>query len=211
MTTLSTDQIKQIEKFLITQYNIKYQDTRDEVLDHIACEIEELMSEGDEYREAYNIVFNKWHSKLLLEYFGIYKGIPKFIAQPVAKLTTQSNWITYLLTFFVSVGFTVFFSIQEINAMTAFVSILTITVAVATISLYKTRKLKGYYLDIYKRLLVIEISLSVFLFVLMAFLDDLLELNYKSIDYVVMYHFILTWYHIYLFRNLIKKGQLKSS
>ncbi|APA94053.1 hypothetical protein [Myroides sp. ZB35] len=209
MTTLSTNQITQIEDTLISKYNIKYQDTRYEVLDHIACEIEELMNEGYEHREAYNIVFNKWHSKLLLEHFGVYKGIPKFISRPIVKLVTQPNWTVYLLTFFVSIGLTVFFSIQKISAVTAFVSILTITVA--TISLYNTKRLKGYYLDIYKRLLVMEISVSVLLFVLMTFLDNLLQLNYSSIDSVVMYHFTITWYHIYLFRNLIKKGQVSTS
>ncbi|MDM1499247.1 hypothetical protein [Myroides odoratimimus] len=59
MTTLSTNQITQIEDTLISKYNIKYQDTRYEVLDHIACEIEELINEGFGHREAYNIVFNK--------------------------------------------------------------------------------------------------------------------------------------------------------
>ncbi|SHL45234.1 hypothetical protein [Myroides odoratimimus] len=211
MTTLSTNQIKQIEDTLISKYNIKYQDTRDEVLDHIACEIEELMNEGDEYEEAMELVFNKWHSKLLLEHFGVYKGIPKFISRPIVKLVTQPNWTVYLLTFFVSIGLTVFFSIQKISAITAFVSILTITITVATISLYNTKRLKGYYLDIYKRLLVMEISVSVLLFVLMTFLDNLLQLNYSSIDSVVMYHFTITWYHIYLFRNLIKKGQVSTS
>ncbi|WP_121965298.1 hypothetical protein [Myroides sp. N17-2] len=211
MKTLSSDHVKQIEDILTNRYNIKYQDTREEILDHIACEVEELMNGGAYFSEALDEIFKKWHPRLLLEYFGIYKGIPKFIAQPIGKLINQPNWATYLLTFIVSVGFTVFLSILEINALTAFVSILTITVLVTTISLYNTRKLKGYYLDIYKRLLVMEISLSVLLFVLMTFLDDLLQLNYKSIDTVVMYHFSITWFHIYLFRNLIKKGQLSPS
>ncbi|MCC9044555.1 hypothetical protein LNQ81_17950 [Myroides sp. M-43] len=64
MKTLTTDQINQIEEFLTSQYNIKYQDSRDEVLDHIACEVEELMNEGAYFSEAFKLTIAKWHSQL---------------------------------------------------------------------------------------------------------------------------------------------------
>ncbi len=76
MTTLSTDQIKHIEEILITQYNIKYQDTRDEVLDHISCEIEELMNEGYEYEDTFKQTFINWKDLLKTDPFHFYKNTP---------------------------------------------------------------------------------------------------------------------------------------
>ncbi|MCC9044558.1 hypothetical protein LNQ81_17965 [Myroides sp. M-43] len=84
MATLTIDQIKEIEEFLITQYNIKYQDTREEVLDHIACEIEELMNEGYEYRDAFEQTFINWKVLLKTDPFHLYKNTPYFISK---------NWI----------------------------------------------------------------------------------------------------------------------
>ena len=99
MTTLSTDQIKQIEEFLITQYNIKYQDTRDEVLDHIACEIEELMSEGAYFHEASKITIAKWHSQLKPSNWVINKT-PRFIVSPLIIKDMQSIGLLFVLAIF---------------------------------------------------------------------------------------------------------------
>ncbi|KZE74144.1 hypothetical protein AV926_18075 [Myroides marinus] len=84
MKTLSTNQIQHIEEFLISQYNIKYQDTRDEVLDHLACEVEELMSEGYGYEEAVKTVFLNWKELLKTDSYYFYKNTPHFISK---------NWI----------------------------------------------------------------------------------------------------------------------
>ncbi|KZE84212.1 hypothetical protein AV926_18795 [Myroides marinus] len=85
MKTLSTNQIQHIEEFLISQYNIKYQDTRDEVLDHIACEIEELMNEGKEYDNAFKIIFNKWNKDLSPHPWIRYKNVPSFLGRQWIK------------------------------------------------------------------------------------------------------------------------------
>ncbi|MEK6511979.1 hypothetical protein [Myroides odoratimimus] len=84
MKTLTIDQIKHIEETLITQYNIKYQNTRDEVLDHISCEIEELMNEGSEYEDAFRQTFINWKDLLKTDPNHFYKNTPYFISK---------NWI----------------------------------------------------------------------------------------------------------------------
>lgn len=81
MKTLTTNQINQIEDFLISQYNIKYQDTRDEVLDHIACEVEGLMNEGFGYETAFKNTFTKWHKELCPHLWIRYNNIPRFLAK----------------------------------------------------------------------------------------------------------------------------------
>ncbi|MEK6493842.1 hypothetical protein [Myroides odoratimimus] len=99
MTTLSTDQIKQIEDTLISKYNIKYQDTREEVLDHIACEIEELMDEGAYFHEASKITIAKWHSQLKPSNWVINKT-PRFIVSPLIVKDMQSIGLLFVLAIF---------------------------------------------------------------------------------------------------------------
>ncbi|EKB05371.1 hypothetical protein HMPREF9711_01333, partial [Myroides odoratimimus CCUG 3837] len=99
MTTLSTDQIKHIEETLITQYNIKYQDTRDEVLDHIACEIEEQMNEGAYFHEASKITIAKWNSQLKPSNWVINKT-PRFIVSPLIVKDMQSIGLLFVLAVF---------------------------------------------------------------------------------------------------------------
>ncbi|MDM1096395.1 hypothetical protein HXZ81_07010 [Myroides odoratimimus] len=99
MTTLITDQIKHIEETLITQYNIKYQDTRDEVLDHIACEIEELMNEGAYFHEASKITIAKWNSQLKPSNWVINKT-PRFIVSPLIVKDMQSIGLLFVLAVF---------------------------------------------------------------------------------------------------------------
>lgn len=61
--TLTTEQVQQIEKKLYNDYDFYYDDTKYEVIDHIASEIEEDM-QFNSYQTAFNRVFDNWHDKL---------------------------------------------------------------------------------------------------------------------------------------------------
>lgn len=84
MKTLTTEQIQYIENILTNRYNIKYQDTREEVLDHIACEVEDLMNEGVEFSEAFETVLINWKDLLKTDPYYFYKNTPYYISK---------NWI----------------------------------------------------------------------------------------------------------------------
>lgn len=99
MKKLTTNQINQIEDTLISQYNIKYQDTRDEVLDHIACEVEELMNEGAYFSEAFKITIAKWHSQLKPSNWVINKT-PRFIVSRLIVKDLQSIGLLFVLAVF---------------------------------------------------------------------------------------------------------------
>ncbi len=64
MKKLTTKQILEIETRLIQQYDLNFQAFRDEVVDHIACEIEEYLEQGVEYTQAKQHVLGKWHFEL---------------------------------------------------------------------------------------------------------------------------------------------------
>jgi len=60
---LTTEQIQQIEEKLYADYDFYYDDTKHEVVDHIASEIEEEMKDNS-FETSFDKVFQNWHSRL---------------------------------------------------------------------------------------------------------------------------------------------------
>lgn len=81
MKTLSREQLTHLDNFLLMHYQLKYDEVREEVVDHIACEIEEKMCVGASYEEAFKVTLSKWNGTLRSSTMGIYSGIPNFIAK----------------------------------------------------------------------------------------------------------------------------------
>lgn len=79
MNKLIQEQLQKIEERLRVKYDLKYEEIRNELLDHIACEIEHLMNEGETFNEATTLIFRKWNVRLISDGKGIYRGIPHFI------------------------------------------------------------------------------------------------------------------------------------
>ncbi|MDM1093896.1 hypothetical protein ACPDHQ_09155 [Myroides odoratimimus] len=147
MTTLSTDQIEEIEEFLITQYNIKYQDTREEVLDHIACEIEELMSEGAYFHEASKITIAKWHSQLKPSNWVINKT-PRFIVNSLIVKDMQSIGLLFVLAVFTTFIFH-FFIKDQLFILGLALAITAFPMLVMGYLKYKKNRYANFKLDYY--------------------------------------------------------------
>ena len=60
---LSVEQIQQIEEKLYADYDFYYDDTKHEVIDHIASEIEEEMKDNS-FETSFDKVFQNWRSRL---------------------------------------------------------------------------------------------------------------------------------------------------
>ncbi|MDR2222788.1 MAG: hypothetical protein LBE34_08595 [Flavobacteriaceae bacterium] len=81
MKTLNKEQLIHLDTFLLSHYQLKYDEVREEVVDHIACEIEEKIAIGASYEEAFKVTLSKWNGTLRSSTMGIYSGIPNFIAK----------------------------------------------------------------------------------------------------------------------------------
>lgn len=96
MKNLTTNQILEIETILIQRYDLKYDEFRNEVVDHIACEIEEQMQEDVAYEVALNHILKKWHFELK-PIIG-HKGVPTFIVKQLCKKDATRYF--FLILFF---------------------------------------------------------------------------------------------------------------
>ncbi|MGG5506632.1 MULTISPECIES: hypothetical protein [unclassified Myroides] len=87
MQKLTVEQFLQLEAFLVNQYGLEvdYQ-VRVEVLDHVACEIEEKLNLGASYLEASKLVLSKWHILLQPSRFNGYSKVPRFLAKRLIRL-----------------------------------------------------------------------------------------------------------------------------
>ena len=89
---LTTEQIAQIEETLVLN-GLVYQDVKLEIIDHIASEIEEKMSNEEiSFEIAYTIVFEKWKRSLEIttsaNWLGAFFKAPRFV---VDKLVAYSK------------------------------------------------------------------------------------------------------------------------
>lgn len=147
MKQLATEQLKEIEAILIQKYELTYADVREEVLDHIACEIETIMDEGNaSFVEAFRLVLSKWHRDLKPSSFVGFKRVPSFIAKRLIRsdLRFQSLAILGLLLLFIllyGVG---------ISAMIPSFAFLLLSWAWSFIVLFQTKKEYSHSICYYK-------------------------------------------------------------
>ena len=94
---LTNQQIAQIEKTLVLN-DLKYDDIKLEVIDHIASEIEVLMDEnGISFEENLKLVFGKWAAQLKPTTYGLWLGYaysgPKIVMDKMANFSkSEIKW-----------------------------------------------------------------------------------------------------------------------
>lgn len=211
MTKLTAVQIQQIEEKLSDKYNLKYAEIRSEILDHIACEIEELIQEGDTFEEAFILTFRNWNAKLISDKKGVYKAIPQFIVKQLDKEYKKVEFQSILLSlvFCVSwIGITYNLSINTFLLMAFLLSINMIGVLVIH---RKSIALEDYRYDFFKQksLVVMSKSILVFLFIIICNAIWGFDSNVFSLDWLTMYYFILNTYVLYQFNRYCKYQEFK--
>lgn len=109
---LTTEQIAQIEKTLVLN-GLVYQDVKLEIIDHIASEIEEIMSQEEiSFDSVCKSVFEKWKSALEISsssnWLGAFFKAPRFV---VDRLVTYSK----------GQALNIFFSVLVFGSLLAFI------------------------------------------------------------------------------------------
>lgn len=202
-------QIQTIDERLLQKYELKYEEFRLELLDHIACDIEELMEQGEPYEEATILVFRKWNVKLLSNTKGFYKGIPHFILDQI-KATYRKTEIKLL-------GFALLFGLILIISEKYLVFDLRLVLyslfainAVGVVLIYQELKgLQDYRYDFFKsKSLVVLLQSGAALVGIQAFYFAW-DTGTSSLEILVIYYFLLNTYLLYRFRTYSKYQKLK--
>lgn len=154
--TLTTEQVQQIEKKLYNDYDFYYDDTKYEVIDHIASEIEEDM-QFNSYQTAFNRVFDNWHDKLKetewsgMNFYGKIK-MPFFYKKQLTQNFRKDVFLWILASILVPAVIYLFKDSMEIETINSIVYVYKIVVfAVAVfLNVFTLKKYeKGNYTTVY--------------------------------------------------------------
>ncbi len=206
MTKLTVEQIQQIEERLYGKYNLKYDEIRNEILDHIACEIEELIQEGETFEDASILTFRKWNAKLISEKKGVYRGIPQFIVKQLDKEYKKVEFQSMLLSLVFCISWIVITYNLSINAILLMAFLLSINAVGVLVIHRKSKAFEDYRYDFFKQksLMVMGKSILVFLFIIICNFMWGFDSSLFSLDWLTMYYFILNTYVLYQFNRYCK-------
>lgn len=108
---LRQEQIQEIDAILINQYDLQFDAFRHEIVDHIACEIEEHLVQEITFDKALTLVLKKWHFELK-PVIGK-KGVPTCLVKQLYKKDSISYLIMVL--FFIISWFSESYSFIELT------------------------------------------------------------------------------------------------
>lgn len=156
MNKLTTEQIRQIEEKLYTDYEFYYDDAKHEVIDHIASEIEEEMK-NNSYEASFGNVFQNWHDRLQetewsgMHWYGKIK-MPLFYKSQLMSTFRNDLFLWIGLSFLFPIIIYLFKDLMEIETINSTVFIYKIIVFIIAIILnkYTLEKYKnGEYTTVY--------------------------------------------------------------
>lgn len=203
---LNEKQVAQIDVFLQNQYSLEYEDVRNEVLDHIACEIEEKMYEGTFFEEAFKVTFSKWNKDLKASDWAGFTKVPRFIARPMIK---QDLYFQIIAIVCICIG--IFgLNLVEWNPMNIKGNFLLIILSVSMniLVLIRNKEVKSFKIAYYKfqlRSLNILNLAIVMLFGIALWYTREIAINqyyiYSAISFCTMLVFFYNAYYCYRFNK----------
>lgn len=211
MNRLTREQLNDIEERLLQKYNLKYSELRNELLDHIACEIEELMLQGETYDEATILVFRKWNVRLIANQKGIYKGIPHFVVNQLNSEYRKIEGISLVIAILFGLLLVVGIYYFTFNSLVLLGSLFSIH-AVGVFVMYRESKgLQDYRSDFLKVksvevLFKSGLALAVILLFALFWGTDSLPF---SLEVLVVYYFIFHSFLLFRFIRYCKYQKFK--
>lgn len=209
--SLNDTQVAAIEYQLIKVYYINYKEIRSEILDHIACDIEREMEEGQSYSNAFTAIFNRWDTKLKTNTWGIYKGIPNFVQQQLAKDFNQIDWKIKLLSFFCPIPIISLLVYWEIRIELFYLLLLFISWVGYRIVYHHIKGIKDYRIEFFKRQTQMMFVLSLSSIVLWIGLDLLCDnsVEITVLSFFILYYFFSICYFQYNCLKNLKNRKIK--
>ena len=209
MNRITSDQIQAIQERLRLKYELKYEEIRNELVDHIACEIEEMMHVGETYEEAFTLAFRKWNVRLIADKKGVYQGIPHFIVNQLnkeyRKVELKSGVLTVVFTLLLFLS-TSYFDLNNL----LWLNILFFVSAIGVLIIQRgLRSLGDYRYDFLKaksKVVLLKNSLvlaGIYLFY------TLWETPNFTLEVLLIYYFVFSLYLLLRFRAYCNYQQFK--
>lgn len=209
MNRLTSDQIQAIQERLHLKYELKYEEIRDELVDHIACEIEEMMHVGETYEEAFTLVFRKWNVRLIADKKGAYMGIPHFIVYQLNKEYSKAGIKSGVLTVFFTFLLFLSTSYFDLNSL-LLLNILFFVSAIGMLIIQRgLRSLGDYRYDFLKAKSKVVLLKSSLVLAGIYLFYTLWETTNFTLEILLIYYFVFSLYLFIRFRAYCNYKQFK--
>lgn len=209
MNRITSDQIQAIQERLRLKYELKYEEIRNELVDHIACEIEEMMHVGETYEEAFTLAFRKWNVRLIADKKGVYQGIPHFIVNQLnkeyRKVELKSGVLTVVFTLLLFLS-TSYFDLNNL----LWLNILFFVSAIGVLIIQRgLRSLGDYRYDFLKAKSKVVLLKSSLVLAGIYLFYTLWETPNFTLEVLLIYYFVFSLYLLLRFRAYCNYQQFK--
>lgn len=209
MNRITSDQIQAIQERLHLKYELKYEEIRNELVDHIACEIEEMMHVGETYEEAFTLAFRKWNVRLIADKKGVYQGIPHFIVNQLnkeyRKVEIKSGVLTVVFTLLLFLS-TSYFDLNNL----LWLNILFFVSAIGVLIIQRgLRSLGDYRYDFLKAKSKVVLLKSSLVLAGIYLFYTLWETPNFTLEVLLIYYFVFSLYLLLRFRAYCNYQQFK--
>ncbi|WP_158962036.1 hypothetical protein [Myroides fluvii] len=211
MNILTKEQLQSIQERLLYKYDLKYDELRNELLDHMACEIEEMMHQGETYDEATILVFRKWNVRLIANQKGIYKGIPHFIVNQLNSAYRKIEIISFVAAIVLGLLLLIGTYYFTFNSVVLLGSLFTIHVVGVFMMYRESKDIQDYRRDFF-RVKSVEVLFKSGLALAVILLFTLLwgtDATPFSFEVLVMYYFIFHSFLLFRFIRYCKYQKFK--
>lgn len=211
MNRITSDQIQAIQERLHLKYELKYEEIRDELVDHIACEIEEMMHVGETYEEAFTQAFRKWNVRLIADKKGVYQGIPHFIVNQLnkeyRKVEIKSGVLTVVFTLLLFLS-TYYFDLNNLLWLNILFFVSAIGVLIIQRGLCSLGDYRYDFLKAKSKVVLLKSSLVLAGIYLFYIIWGATEVNF-SLAILLIYYFVFSLYLLLRFRAYCNYQQFK--
>lgn len=214
MKTLSVDQVSLIEERLLFKYKIKYEDFRNEIVDHIACEIEEEMNKGMSFGDAYEKIRINWNPKLISADKGLFKGIPQLITNQLDTDFKKVEWKIKVISVALVMGIMSGLIYIGINLL-LFYSIIPVLIVLSLLLTYlQVKEVNDYRFDYFKGKALHTLYQCILIVLYLSLFAWYWE-EYNDLDVylggIVLYSFFMNCYLLMKFCRYSKNSRLNVS
>lgn len=208
---LTPEQVQSIEDRLLQKYELQQDEIRYEILDHIACAIEEVMNQGETYDEATTLVFRTWNVRLIADEKGVFKGIPHFMLNQLNREYKKVELQSLLIVAILSIPLVLAAWYLQWNLIPLMSSLFVVN-ACGVLVIYKESKhVQDYRYDFFKgkaRSVLIKSAIP-FVFVAFFYLIWGIYEQMFNFSFLVVFYFVFNSFLLFRFRKYCKYQKFK--
>lgn len=208
---LTPEQVQSIENRLLQKYELQQDEIRYEILDHLACEIEEVMHQGETYEEATTQVFRNWNVRLIANEKGVFKGIPHFMLNQLNREYKKVELQSLLIAAILSIPLLLATWYLQFNQILLMSSLFVLNACGVLVIYKESRHVQDYRYDFFRgkaRSVLIKSAIPFAIVAVFYIIWGTYE-HMSNFSFLVVFYFVFNSFLLFRFRKYCKYQKFK--